>query len=697
MSTASIEWFVSPEGDDRWSGRLAAPSADGTDGPFRTLARARDAARNRIDSAQTTTIWLREGRYALAQPLTLGPEDSNCTIAAYAEELPIIDAGRRIEGWRIEQVHGRACWVADLPEVEAGHWYFDQLFVAGGRRPRARLPKQGMYRMANVPTARFSANALDGHFEGTDTFQVEAGHIQQWHNLSDVEVVAVHFWIEERLPIATFDAQTNTVRSSRRSMLMLRDDIAARWAAYYVENVFEALLEAGEWYLDRSTGTLYYLPQPGEDPTTTPVFAPFATGWLHLIGDPDEGSFVEHVQLRGLHFAHAATAARKPVLHYFSHNDDAIPDDPELEFAAAPQAAVNVPGALVFVGARNCSVEGCTIGHCGGYAIELGDGCSDIAIVGNHIFDLGAGGIHLSGSDVHGARARRTGNNHITDNHIHDGGRIFHSAIGILARHTAGNTIAYNHIHDFFYSGISCGWFWGYGEQVARDNLIAYNHIHDLGKGLLSDMGGIYTLGVQPGTVLRGNRLHDITAANYGGWAIYCDEGSSHLVIEDNICFNTSSQCFHQHYGRENVLRNNIFAFAREALVGLSRAEPHVSCTLERNILISHGEPAIAGGRERLEKGGFISDLNILWDVAGAAPYAANISHDDEAQLVIAHSFDLERWRAQGHDRHSVVADPCCRNLQAHDFALTTQSPAYLLGFRPTDSVAVGPRERQTQ
>ena len=58
-------------------------------------------------------------------------------------------------------------------------------------------------------------------------------------------------------------------------------------------------------------------------------------------------------------------------------------------------------------------------------------------------------------------------------------------------------------IHDLFYTGVSCGWEGGYQENVSRDNLIGWNHIHHIGHALLSDMGGIYTLGVQPGTVLR--------------------------------------------------------------------------------------------------------------------------------------------------------------------------------------------------
>jgi hypothetical protein len=79
------------------------------------------------------------------------------------------------------------------------------------------------------------------------------------------------------------------------------------------------------------------------------------------------------------------------------------------------------------------------------------------------------------------------------------------------------NTLAHNDIDHLFYSGISLGWSWDLGPVAAHNNLVEYNHRHDIGQGLLSDMGGIYTLGISPGTVLPYNRIHDVERAAIPG------------------------------------------------------------------------------------------------------------------------------------------------------------------------------------
>jgi hypothetical protein len=256
---------------------------------------------------------------------------------------------------------------------------------------------------------------------------------------------------------------------------------------------------------------------------------------------------------------------------------------------------------------------------------------------------------------------------------------VYPAACGVIIFQSGKNTIAHNHIHDTYYTGISNGWTWGYGPTNAGENIIEYNHVHDIGRGMLSDMGGNYNLGVQPGTVIRHNLFHDITSHGYGGWGIYTDEGSSHILIENNVVYHTKSGGFHQHYGRMNMVRNNIFAYSLIGQVIRTRMEPHLSFTFERNIVYWTEGPLLGSNwkddRYRL-------DYNLYWN--------PTISPDS----VRFAAWIPAEWKARGQDTHSLIADPLFVNPEKGDFTLRPGSPAFRLGFTSIDLRGVGPRKR---
>jgi len=284
MEFSKSDFFVSPEGRDAWSGRLPEPNADGTDGPLATLVGARDAIRRLkgLGAGRTApvaggldgpvTVHLRGGRYALTEPLVFGPQDSApVTYKAFPGETPVLDGGVRITDWRTETVNGVTAWVADLPEVARGAWNFRQLFVNGERRRRPRLPAQGLYRMAAAPGLPESGGWGNG---GCTQFEAAPADALPGRNLTDAEVVYLHFWIEERSTIASIDPAARLVTMDRPSRCALFGSHGSQLADYYFDNVAEALSEPGQWYLDRSAGRLYYVPMPGEDPETAEVYAP---------------------------------------------------------------------------------------------------------------------------------------------------------------------------------------------------------------------------------------------------------------------------------------------------------------------------------------------------------------------------------------------------------------------------------------
>ena len=171
---------------------------------------------------------------------------------------------------------------------------------------------------------------------------------------------------------------------------------------------------------------------------------------------------------------------------------------------------------------------------------------------------------------------------------------------------------------------------------------------------------------------------------SYGGWAMYCDEGSSYLLIEGNCCYRTDAEVLQLHYGRENMVRNNIFAFSELGQVSQTVLEAHRGITFIHNIVLTDGQ-AVYSARdgEDLAKGGFWADLNCLWDIGDRPVYAANQHRDADGDTVFSRRYELDELRRLGFDRHSLSVDPGCTDPAAGDFSLPLDSPVWELGLQP--------------
>jgi parallel beta-helix repeat protein len=644
----AVTFYVARDGNDKWSGALAAPNRTGTDGPFATLTRARDAVRKlaKVGLKQPVRVLIRGGTHFLQEPLVLGPQDSGTkecpiTYAAYRGEEPILSGGVAIGGWKEVTIRGMRVWAAELPEVRAGEWYFRELYVNGQRRFRPKLPKEGF--------AFFAGFLADGQGvpwnAGQTQMTFKPGDIRAWKNLQDIEVVAFTRWVDNRQPVASVDMGKRIVTFTKKSVQRLEDCRNGQPGPYWVENVFEALDTPGQWYLDRPTGTLYYYPMSGEKMSEVEVIAPRLEQVVRVEGTASKP--VTNLRFDGL---------------TFSHTQWELPPDA----SGAAQAAVNVPGAVLLTHAQDCRFRKCAITHVGTYAIEFGAGCKGNRVERTAMLDLGGGGVKI-GHDSSGTT--------VSDCDIGDGGHIFHPAVGVWIGHSPDNRVVHNDIHDLYYSGVSVGWVWGYAESKAVRNIVEWNHIHDIGKGLLSDMGGIYTLGVSPGTRLRYNLIHDVESFGYGGWGLYTDEGSTNILLENNIVYNTKTGGFHQHYGKENIVRNNVFAFSREGQIIRSREEEHSSFTFERNIVLWKESPLLGGN---WGNGNYAIDRNLYWRVGGGQFDFAGMTFDE--------------WKAKGRDVHSIIADPLFVAPEKGDFTLKPNSPALGIGFKPIDLSKVGRR-----
>jgi hypothetical protein len=268
-----------------------------TDGPLATIQQAQRIVRQHraAQPAVPVTVFLRQGVYRQSDPLVFTPEDSGTeaapvTYAAYPGERPVISGGLPITGWQ-QEGH---LWKTSVPRMDSGNaWRFHQLFVNGQRRTRARTPNRGEFFHTDGPTSE----------NRNRSFYFHPGDLQQWDRLQDAIIVVYHSWETSIHHIRSLDIESRSV--------LLREPAPwpmGRWQRqqrYFVENVFEALDEPGEWYLDRGTGTLTYYPMPGETPQTVQAVAPVVTSTLvEIAGDPANERYVQHLHFRGIAWQH---------------------------------------------------------------------------------------------------------------------------------------------------------------------------------------------------------------------------------------------------------------------------------------------------------------------------------------------------------------------------------------------------------
>ena len=664
----ALAFYIAPDGDDGNPGSEAKP--------FATVGRAQDTVRqlkNQGALQEAVSVFLRGGSYRVSEPIRFTAQDSGTaaapiTYAAYPGEKPVISGGIGIAGWQKE---AGPLWHAEVPAVKAGKQYFRQLFVNGRRSTPARIPNGDYLRTAGPGKEPQLHDP-----ESKVSFHYREGDLKPLKNLEDVIVVAYHSWTTSLHRIKSLDQAARLVHLQNPSNWPF-----GYWEGeqrYVVEFVREGLDAPGEWYLDRKSGRLSYYPRAGEDMTQAQVIAPLAEELLVLEGDPAAGRFVEHLHFRGLTLAHTdwSMPAEERVDNHGAH---------DLQTAAVRARH-----------ARHCVFQQCEIVHTGGYALWLSKGCQDNRIEQCHIHDLGAGGVRIgpvervTWLDRRARKAEppyeddppipdslRAQRNEVFNCFIHDGGHVYKAGIGILIGRGLYNKVHHNEVCDFYYSGISIGWCWEYVASSAHHNLIEYNHVHHLGWGQLSDMGGIYAPGVSPGTKIRNNLIHDLVSySTNDGWGVYLDDASSEILVENNVAYNTVGGGFFQHFGRDNIVRNNILAFsAAHGQVSFSVPQGHRAFSCTHNI-VYYTEPPLLGGNWS-DSNTYHLDHNVYWHAAGQTPLFPGDRR-------------LETWQATGQDVHSLIADPRFVDPDHYDFRLKPDSPAMKLGFKPIDLDTIG-------
>jgi len=651
VHAAKVQIYISVSGNDKnpGTGDLPLASLQGAVDRLRTLRKTKVFN-------EPVEIILGDGEYFITEPIVLGPEDSGTEDApvifmAQTGEHPVICGGKRISGF--EKV-SKALWRTKIPEAAEFGWRFEQLYVNGKRAVRAKSPNNGFYYLKGVSETVLydgKGRAPELAVQKLTLFPDAAKEIAFFSkdDYPDAVMTFYHKWDNTRKRIDGFVPDSSAVYILGQGMKPWnRMD---QKTFYTLENYRAALDTCGEWYLNRE-GYLDYIPLPGETLAGLDVLAPVTTLFIIIKGDRDKK--VENIRFEGISFQIAG---------YQMPANGVEP----------AQAASPIEAVIMVDFARNIQFVNCEIAHTGTNAVWFRKGCSDCLIEQSYFHDLGAGGVKIGDFRMPENQEDLTHHIQIDNNIIRSGGYVYPCAVGVTLFHASDCHVTHNEIADFRYSGVSVGWVWGYSDSPSKRNKIEFNHIHHLGWGELSDMGGVYCLGESEGTTVSNNVVHHVYAFDYGGWGLYTDEGSTGIVMENNLVYNCKSSGFHQHYGKENIIRNNIFANNLKAQLQATRVEEHLSFSFTNNIVWFASGDLFSSNWEKVK---IQSDNNCYWN-------------PDKKDFAFGKS-SFPEWQKSGKDQHSVIADPGFADPLAFDFSIKNKKVAKKIGFREFDCSQAG-------
>lgn len=688
------DFFVSTKGSDSWSGKLAEPNADKTDGPFATLERARLAVRKfKQDHAKDILVLIRGGVYKLEETVVFGLEDSGekksiITYAAYPEETPVFSAGKEITNWKKvnseilglpEEARGNI-WVADVADK------FFTLFDDEGMLPRARSEKRNSLKESTNNKLLFSK-----------------GDLKDWKNIEDVEIFVrpTREWIVNMLPLVSVDVEKGIARTGINATYGMKKK------GYWVENVLEELDKPGEWVLNTKEKKVYLWPR-----NTSTVVAPQLLELIRVEGEIDFDGHtdipVRNLHFKGLTFKHGERYSLTKEDAGLQHDWDMLDKNNSM---------------IRFRGSENCVIEKCHFLHSGSGAIRVDLYGKNNKISNNHIEYLGGGGILLCGYGPGTKDVNK--NNLVFNNNIHHVGEIYWQSPGIFLWNSGDNRVANNLIHDTNYCGLIVSGcvirFFKHAKKreqyrairwneigelpknpsvddvrpywLSRNNMIENNEIHHVMKKL-GDGNGIYIRASGSGNVIRRNYVHHLVAETGKQSGIRTDGGQMDVLITENIIYKCRSQGMTLKLN--NRFENNIIAdVIHPGGVYLKIVEgPMKGASNKHNIFyssiasdprfITQPKPGkgLVGEDSRGRVAATMKDVDSDYNI-----------YFCKADLSVAEKM-LEQLKNQDYsDKNSMVLDPLFVDPENGDFRFKPNSFTSKMGILPIDMTKIGLRK----
>jgi parallel beta-helix repeat protein len=557
-----------------------------------------------------------------------------------------ISGGIPITGWT--QVSGNT-YSAAVPQPI----FVNQLFVDNRRVVRARVPK-------NQSDYLQYAASLTDPTQARYGFQYQPGQFD-YKSLADAMVVVYHSWTTSHHYIDHLITSNNTVVFSNPSDRPIGTYTMQGNRRFHIENLCEALVPNSFCFVNE-TKTVYLMTNGTYDPAKVEIITSVNEIVMLLAGD-DVYNPVEDVIVNNVTIQHGAW------------NID------RTEQADAASAAFLKNAAFVVANASSITISNVEISHIGSYGLWMNTGTSNINFMNSLITDIGGGGIWIGRSLI--SMPTPAISIKILSNEISYGGNVFPSGVGIEVSSTEDVIIADNSIHHLRYNGMSIGSSLGYGPSWTKHTIIQGNYVYNIGQHILNDQGGIYTIGVLPGTIISGNVVKNVFSYAVLAWGIYLDEGASDILVSNNVVYNTGWGSLFQHYGANNTIINNVFARASlnpspqpgdwppDGDVRIQVAENHTSWTFTNNIVYDTFQG---------------SNHTVYKPAAGTiAPFTNNIYYNPYgAQLLFgSEQTSFAEWQKTGQDNGSIIADPLFVGdvNQCDFFTIQSNSPAAKLGF----------------
>jgi parallel beta-helix repeat protein len=526
----SVVFYVARSGADSWSGRLAAPNAARSDGPFASFERARDAVKRSREAGLSPVVRIRQGVYRFERSLVLnaaasGTKEHPVVWSAFPSEDVRCTGGRAIGGFHavhdpgtLKRMRSRCrgkVFVTDLAAQGVRDFGIlpsrMNLYYRGNRMPVARYPDRGWLTIAEVPQSggpvlnqgdrKVIKNGLPaGRHCGM--FRYAGNEPSRWKSVSGIWMHGYWTWDWR-------DAYQKVERIDTAAQLVYPAEPHHSYGyqqgqRYCFLNVLEELDSPGEWMLDETRGLLYFWP---------PAAIRSGDVSVSLLREPmvllDGAS---HVRFQGLTFEASRACAFK------------------------------------VLGGSGNMLAGCTVRNIDNDTSVIIDGGTGNGVRSCDVYDVGSTGIRIVGGD---RKLLTPAGNYATNNHISRFGRIIHTFNGGVYLQGVGNVVSHNRIHDAPFSGI---------QYYGNDHLIECNELYDLAHES-GDVGGVNTGGdySEMGTVIRYNYIHDTHGHGEGGFrGIYLDLPGSNTTIEGNIIANVDIGVFFNS-GRDNVVENNVF------------------------------------------------------------------------------------------------------------------------------------------